>query len=371
MLAQTRFSSEKPNDETSSINLEDLFDSSRILVSPKLYKAVLYFPFALLLLLTRLIAGVLGFLILSLLPRNSQKRSAILKGICKVLGIIVEVDDKYNDENAKLMVANHVSLLDRLAVNIMVPCSTISKDFHVGLVDSLSFWKDVDISHPRDLTNEEIVAFQMYIEGSSVRVLHFPECATTNGKIGLLKFHPGVFSINTPIQPVLIHVSSSSFMPISPSVLGSTTWADIFWSFILPSTFFRLKTLPSMVKLPEESANDFSKRVQQTMASAMDLKPTAFTSSDKEELVKRLQTSALSAVPPARSKVESSNQNSQQLSGLCRSTQSKSTPTQKLTMNTAAETFGKSPKERMASYQERRKMLLEAARQKYLEKQSI
>ncbi|GFV56788.1 uncharacterized protein TNCV_5003151 [Trichonephila clavipes] len=98
-----------------------------ILVSPKLYKAVLYFPFALLLLLTRLIAGVLGFLIVSLLPRKSQKRSTILKGICKVLGIVVEVDDKYNDENAKLMVANHVSLLDRLAVNILVPCNTVSE----------------------------------------------------------------------------------------------------------------------------------------------------------------------------------------------------------------------------------------------------
>lgn len=37
-------------------------------------------------------------------------------------------------------------------------------------------------------------------------------------------------------------------------------------------------------------------------------------------------------------------------------------------MNTAAETFGKSPKERMASYRDRRALLLEAARQKYLEK---
>ncbi|GFT80001.1 ancient ubiquitous protein 1 homolog [Nephila pilipes] len=371
MLVTTELTPEKKVIE-SSISLEDLFDSSRFIFNPKLYKAVLYFPFALFLLLTRLIAGIFGFLILSLLPRKSQKRSAILKGICKVLGIVVEVDDKYNDENAKLLVANHVSLLDRLAVNVMVPCNMISNGFHVGHIDSLSFWKDVDIQFPRGLTNEEIVALQMYIEGSSLRVLHFPECATTNGKIGLLKFHPSVFSLNTPIQPVLIHVSSSSFMPISPSVLGSTAWADIFWSFIVPSTFFKLKTLPSMVKLPEESASDFSKRVQQTMTTAMNLKPTVFTSSDKEELKKRLQTSATVAVQTVRSKVESNTHNSpQQLSGLWRSAHLQSTPTQKLTMNTAAETFGKSPKERMASYQERRKMLLEAARQKYLEKHNI
>lgn len=370
MLDQTEISTENKNATTSSIYLEDLFDSSRNLGSVKLYKVVLYFPIALFLLITRLIAGVFGFLILLLLPRKSRKRSAILKGLCKVLGIIVEVDDKYKDQNAKLLVANHVSLWDRLAVNIMVPCNTISNGFHVGHTYSLSFWKDIDVPYPKDLTNEEVAALQMYIEDSPVRVLHFPEYATTNGRVGILKFHPGFFSINAPIQPVLIHVSSS-FMPISPSVLGSTVWANIIWSFILPSTFFKLKTLPSMVKLPGESATDFSKRVQQAMASAMNLKPTVFTSSDKKEFAKRLQTAVIAAVPPARSKGESSIQNSQQSSGLWRSTQLQNRPNQKLSMNTAAETFGKSPKERMASYQERRQMLLEAARQKYFEKHNI
>lgn len=47
-----------------------------------------------------------------------------------------------------------------------------------------------------------------------------------------------------------------------------------------------------MAKLPEESALDFSKRVQHTMANAMGLIPTIYTSSDKFELVKQLRTSA-------------------------------------------------------------------------------
>ncbi|GBM54869.1 Transposon Tf2-9 polyprotein, partial [Araneus ventricosus] len=49
--------------------------------------------------------------------------------------------------------------------------------------------------------------------------------------------------------------------------------------------------LPSMVKLPEESVIDFTRRVQQTMASALNLSPTVYTSSDKKELIKRLQIS--------------------------------------------------------------------------------
>ncbi|GBM53268.1 hypothetical protein AVEN_128433-1 [Araneus ventricosus] len=62
---------------------------------------------------------------------------------------------------------------------------------------------------------------------------------------------------------------------------------------------------------------------------------------------------------------------SKQPSGIQRSTQLSSTPFQKLSMNTAAETFGRSPKERMASYHERKRLLVEAARQKYLEKHSM
>ncbi|XP_055926616.1 lipid droplet-regulating VLDL assembly factor AUP1-like [Argiope bruennichi] len=364
--------SENPNNTTAdSIRLEDLFDSSRILVKPKLYKAVFYFPFALFLLLTRLVAVIFAFSILSLLPKTSPKRSLVLKGFSRILGIVVEVDDKYNDENAKLLIANHVSLWDRLAVNVMFPCCSIAKDFQIRNTDALSFWDDSDIPFPREYTIEEVSTLRRSIQSSSTRVLHFPEFATTNGKIGLLKFHPGIFSINTPVQPVLIHASFSSYMTIAPSVLGSNIWADILWPLFLPTTFFKLKILPSMVKLPEESVNDFTRRVQQSMASALNLSPTVYTSSDKKELIKRLEMSS-AAASVARSSISLNiPSSSKHPSGLQRSSHLSSSPPQKLSMNTAAGIFGRSPKERMTSYQERKRMLLEAARQKYLEKHSM
>lgn len=49
-----------------------------------------------------------------------------------------------------------------------------------------------------------------------------------------------------------------------------------------------------MVKQPEESVLDFSKRVQHTMAKAMGLIPTVYTSSDKFELIKQLRISTAS-----------------------------------------------------------------------------
>ena len=54
------------------------------------------------------------------------------------------------------------------------------------------------------------------------------------------------------------------------------------------------RVLPSMVKQPEESVLDFSKRVQQTMAKTMGLVSTVYTSSDKFELIKQLKHSTAS-----------------------------------------------------------------------------
>lgn len=52
--------------------------------------------------------------------------SAIFKGLCRVLGLVIDVDAKHIDESAKILVANHLSILDRLAVNAMIACSTVS-----------------------------------------------------------------------------------------------------------------------------------------------------------------------------------------------------------------------------------------------------
>lgn len=51
--------------------------------------------------------------------------SYIFKGLCKILGIVIKVDDKHFDDNAKLLIANHLSIFDRLAVNMMKPCNTV------------------------------------------------------------------------------------------------------------------------------------------------------------------------------------------------------------------------------------------------------
>jgi len=351
---------------SSNVRLKDLFVSVRLQDKHNVLKVILYFPFGFLLVVIRLITFIVGLLILSILPRTSTW-SCIYKGLCRILGLTVSVDDKHLDDNAKLVIANHVSILDRLAINMVKPCNTVTKTFQIKNMDALSIWKDSDLQYYRELSDNELSAFQAFVENSSRPVLHFPEGATTSGKVGLLKFHPAAFSLNFIIQPVIVQVSLSSFITVSPTILGSNACTDILWPFFVPQIYYNLKVLPSMVKLPEESALDFSKRVQQTMAKAMGLIPTVYTSSDKSELIKRLRTSSSERADyPVTCNKENCTVADQYSQILLRSRELASK--QKATLNTAAKSFGKSPKDRMLSYQERKTMLIEAARIKYLQK---
>lgn len=348
--------------QESTMRIEDLFDSSRMPEKKNLYKIVLYFPFGVLLLCIRLIVGVAALFLLMLLPWDSYTRSIVLKGVNKVLGLVVEIDDKYLDENVKILVANHVSILDRLAVNFILPCKTVSNN--LKSISVVTFWKDNDVKrYKEDILTEDIYVLQKYIEGSTAPLIYFPEGATTNGKVGLLKFSPSLFSLKLPIQPVLIHNSVSSFVDVSTSVLGSNVAFDIFWLFFLPCTFFKLKVLPVMLKAPEETAMDFSKRVQNTMASALCLIPTVYTCEDKFELLKRLKiVNSVSGDSPTK-------QNSSLGHRPIASQTLKEIPDLQCSrLNTAAKTFAKSPKERMLSYQERRTVLIESAKIRYLQK---
>ncbi|KFM82135.1 Ancient ubiquitous protein 1, partial [Stegodyphus mimosarum] len=368
-------SSENPDkldSMTSHISLEALFDSHRLQGQLNMVKITLYFPFGLLLLLIRLLFSSLGLLILSLLPRTSYARRLIFRGICKVLGLIVQIDDKFFDRIAKLIIANHVSVLDRLAVNMMIPCNTIRKGFQIKDMNEVSCWKDADVGYSREITEDDIITLLTCTEGSAMPILNFPEDAMTNGKVGLLRFHPGIFSLNFTVQPVLIRIVSS-FITISPSVLGSKVWLDILWLFFLPYTIYSLKILPSIAKLPNESLEDFSKRVQQSMANGLGAAATNYTSSDKVELVKRLQITTSIAASPSNYSGGSSIPELNQYSSVSFQTENavSANSIAQLSLNTAAKTFGKTPKERMLSYQERKQNLIKAVRLKYLVKHNI
>lgn len=421
-----------------SVNIEELFDSERFPQGLLIIPILVYFPFGLVLALVRLFIGLHTFLVACLLPKTASVRSFVLRTMCFVLGIVVhEGEQKHKNQNAKVVVTNHITVLDHLAVDLVLPCIMPSVwDLPKVLSWGLGF-KDLGVKQGRDVLIQNA---QRHCQDSDLPILAHPEGATTNGRVGLLKFSTWPFSIGEPITPVILEVKRPYLLNISPSVIGSRWWSDLLWFFFSPCTIFTIRYLPAMCLEDGTSEEEFTKRVQETMASALSLCATNYTCADKVEYLKRvlfqpvtqdrvtrpytqndvqldrmayqvkevlpyvpvdaikrdlIQTNNVSLtisniLEGAVLYVPESESTSSQLphSSTSSSTESPSVktaftsciesngsnaiPNQYYTsLNTAALSFGKSATERMSSYQERKKRLIETARRRYMEKHGL
>lgn len=431
-----------------STNIEDLFDIHRLHEQQDFHKILLYFPLGLILLLLRLSLAVLILPLLSVLPRLSKLRCSILKGISIIFGVIVKYDETNKDEKSKLLMCNHISVLDHTVIDTIWPCKLINTvQSRRSSISAL--WRNLDSDSSRSEASHNVVnSLKKHVADSDVPILIFPEGTMTNGRVGLLKFTSGPFALNLPIQPVLLKVAAKTFINISPSLAGTSAWCDFLWLLFVPYTVFTLRFLPPMEKTEKESPEEFSKRVQYAMAAALRLTPTVYTYKDKVEYAKRLQVSnggssvhpsyrreraqaspspglnrmakqikeVLPAVPmnvilqdlgitrnvdatisrllegvihyvpeplPSSSNSASSSNSSLDIKvepstsfsstgPLADSTLKLNSETQNFPpLNAAAKNFGKSSKERMMSYQERKTMLIESARIRYMQKHGL
>ncbi|KAI0225288.1 hypothetical protein LSAT2_023864 [Lamellibrachia satsuma] len=99
-------------------------------------------------------------------------------------------------------------------------------------------YRDMEAKKGRDRLIQNA---KKHIQCSQLPLLSFPEGASTNGHVGLLKFSVWPFSIGCPVQPVVVEVKRPPFANISPSILGGRWWIDIFWFLFVPYTHFRIR----------------------------------------------------------------------------------------------------------------------------------
>jgi len=278
--------------ETTSI--QELFDNDRLPGGLALLPVLLYFPFGVVLAVFRIFIGLQAFLIACILPKVSSVRSSIMKVLCGVLGIVVTKEGmEHRDKNVKVLVANYTTTLDHLAVDLAIPCYLPCVwDLPPALMWLLGY-TDLGAKQGRDTLIKNAKA---RTSASDIPILTFPEGASTNGKVGLLKFSVWPFSLDQPVQPLIIKVNRPSFTQVSPSILGGRWWIDVLWFLFLPYTIFHIRILPTK-KLHEASSSDFSRSVQQYIAAEMGIQATAHTSADKVEYAKRKLH-----VPPAPGK---------------------------------------------------------------------
>nr|CAD7195851.1 unnamed protein product [Timema douglasi] len=344
-----------------------------------------------------------------------------------VLGIVVREEDLGNkNPSARVIVTNHVTWCDHVAVHIATGCVTP----HTWELPTFLNWalglKDLGLRQGRDML---LTSVRSHLNKSSSPVVLHPEAATTNGRVGLLRFSTWPFSIGAPVQPVALTVARPAVSDLSPSVLAAGCLVDMFWFLFVPYTTFTLKYLPVMQVEEGEGDDQFTVRVETAVATSLGIPRTCHTSADKTEHEKRYileqtrptmpQLSQYSGSPelqrmvrqvaevlpyvphdvilkdlvrshstditisnileglvsytpltvPQTASATSSN-GAASTSGTSTSSQA-SAYTQNACLDTSVPSFPRSAQERMMSFHERKARLIENARQKYIEKHQL
>jgi len=120
-------------------------------------------------------------------------------------------------------------------------------------------------------------------------VVIYPEGATTNGNVGLLRFSSFIFGLDRNILPVgLRYYPALPFIPFH-SVKPYYTF-HMFLVAFQPWVVVESFVLPMETRGATETPETFAERVQKNIANAIGLVPTTYTAQDKTELRQKAKT---------------------------------------------------------------------------------
>lgn len=269
----------------SNVEVKELFDENRYPSGWKAIFLVLYTPFGLVLAGVRLLIALQALVVAALLPQLPAVKSFVLRSLCIAFGIVVKQENTaVRDENLKVLVANHISPCDHIAVHLV--CGSITPS--VWELPAPFWWalgmQEFGLRQGRDVLTASI---RNHLEKSATPVLCHPEGSTTSGKVGLLKFSSWPFCLSDVIQPLTVRVWRPPFADVAASALATGVWADIFWFLFVPCTIFTLRYLPAVVKETGESEVQLGERVAKLLAADLGVVVTEHTASDKVEYEKR------------------------------------------------------------------------------------
>ncbi|XP_063166914.1 lipid droplet-regulating VLDL assembly factor AUP1 isoform X2 [Candoia aspera] len=313
---------EPPPPPAAAAGPERLFDSHRLPSDgplPLLLALLLYAPVGLCLLLVRLFVGLHVFLVSCALPDGAPRRF-LVRAMCSVLGLFVW-QSRPRSLRARVFVANHVTPFDHNVLSLLVSCSAVSGGRRAGRAPSPPAALPALTacpSPPQPVLNgaagficwsrgflevagaesraELLESLKGYCsQGSNPPLLLFPEEATTNGRVGLLRFSSWPFSIVDTVQPLALQV----WRPfVAVSVAGASWVTELLWTFFVPVTVYQVRWLPSVCRQAEETREEFALRVQELLALELGVASTCLTAADKAEHLKRLRHNPAAPRPP-------------------------------------------------------------------------
>jgi len=391
--------------------LKDLFFKTRFVGGWHLLAVALYMPVGVVLALIRVFVSLQAYLLalLLLIPELSFIRGFVLRVIGLVLGIfIIEENPSQRDKNVRVLVANHITILDHIPVHLLTGCFSPSR-WEVWPLCLKVFEGSQD-------KHMFATSLRSHLSKTPCPLLLQPEEADTNGRVGLLKFAPWCAGVAAAVQPVCLIAWRP--LAVTPTTLGATFSLDLFWFLFSPITIFRIRYLPVIQKQEGDTDEEMADRVAQSIAKELGLVYTKFTAKDKAEYEKR---QLLEASHSASSRPRSSPRLSYELQrmaaqvsevlpyvppdvivrDLCRtrsvdltisnilegavrytplpqphehraSTSSVSRPTSSTSMSSEVSgPFPRSAQDRMMSFVERKARLIEDARRRYMEKHGL
>lgn len=275
--------------------LKDLFFLNRFPEGGALFLLLFYIPCGLLLVIFRFFFGLQLLAIMSILPKQSLVKRILLRVSCCILGVAVTQEgtaENYKKDQHKLVISNHVTHLDNVAIETIVSSvMPLNKCDCPWLIKWVLGYREFDGDKEKENMDNGI---KEYLQESSFPLLVFPEEQITNGKRGLLKFNPWGFQFSDTVLPVLISVRRPLMVQIAAHVLGSGWWQDFVWFMFVPYTHFHIRVLRPL----ELTSNDFGD-VQKHMASALGVEATNYSSEDVVELIKEIEMLASKTVLPA------------------------------------------------------------------------
>lgn len=180
---------------------------------------------------------------------------------------------------ATLVVANHISWLDILAINAVQPARFVSKaDVRgwplIGWLVACGGTLFIERERKRDALRVVHQVAEALTQGQTIAV--FPEGTTSDG-VGLLPFHANLLqaaiSTETPIQPVALRFSDAQHLA-SPAAayVGDTSLLQSLWMVVTaPQLGAQLSWLPA-VETRHADRRALAERLQQAIDDEISVK---------------------------------------------------------------------------------------------------
>lgn len=248
---------------------------------------ILYTPFGVVLAFLRVFATVIVCLFATFserfLPWKLSDRT-LFRIICIIAGVYVrKINGKLPTEKEmahSFIVSNHTMTGDPGVLYFLYHKNAkVVHKSNVGSFDIITRHK-IKVGGDKNQVKQQILDS---IEKDPTPVVIYPEGATTNGNVGLLRFSAFIFSLDRPIFPVGVrYYPAFPFIPFH-SLKPYYTF-HMFLVAFQPFVAVETAVLSKQIRNENETPEQFAERVQKQIGGAIGLIPTTYSANDKSSL---------------------------------------------------------------------------------------